>query len=62
MLSEVRKESSYPSPRFVEIISRLYTYGNPSCDLLEIPELLHSNTGWKSHVPPRGGSSWTKKL
>ena len=24
---------------------------NPSCDLLEIHELLRSNTGWKSFAP-----------
>jgi hypothetical protein len=27
------------------------SYSNPSCDLLEIHELLRSNAGWKSIAP-----------
>jgi hypothetical protein len=47
-------------PRHVEGL--LTAVDNPSCDLLEIHELLRSNTGWKSHLPQSGESSWTKKL
>jgi hypothetical protein len=59
---KVTVQTSQPLHRKQVLLQHMSPYNNPSCDLLEIHELLRSNMVVESYTPRRGGSPWTKKL